>query len=153
MTALIGMIMVMGALGYATWKMGEMPSSLSEVSYIIPHWLFSVGMMLVGILYMPPLMDILSPNKTWLGFLMVLGIALVASSPYYKTESVKLHYIGAGVCFAFSQIVVAVANPLLLMMWLIYPMILVKETRRLWLVAAEWIGIVELTLMILTYGR
>lgn len=147
------MIMVMVVLGYATWKMGEIPESLSEVSYIVPHWLFSVGMMLVGILYMPPLMDILSPNKTWLGFLMVVGIAIVASSPYYKTESIRMHYIGAAVCFAFSQIVVAVASPLMLMMWLIYPMFLVKETRRLWLVAGEWIGIVELTLTILTYGR
>ena len=152
MTALVGMVMIMVVLGYAAWKIGEIPESLSEVSYIIPHGIFSAWMMVVGILYMPPLMDILAPNKTWLGFLMMLGIAIVASSPYYKTESVRLHYIGAAVCFVFSQIVVAVASPLILMMWLIYPMFLVKETRRLWLVAAEWIGIVELTLMIFANG-
>ena len=139
-------ILTIGMVYVASIKNGGVPDSISAIAYIVPKWVFSIWAMLVGMSLMPPLMDALSPNWRWLGFLMVVGLACVASSPYYKTESVKLHYIGAAVCFVFAQAVVSITCPLCLLLWVVYPLAFIGKMRDWWVMTAEIICMVELLL-------
>ena len=79
---------------------------------------------------------------------MVVGMACVASSPYYKTESIRLHYIGAAVCFVFAQAVVGIVRPLYLLLWVIYPLTLIGKMRTWWVMTAEIISMVELLIVL-----
>lgn len=142
MTYLVA-ILIVGMLYYTCIQDG-VPESISEISYIVPKWVFSVWAMLVGICLMPPLMDALSPSWQWLGFLMVVGMACVASSPYYKTESVKLHYIGAAVCFVFALLIIGMVKPWALLLWLVYPITLFGKMKKYWVMTAELICFMEL---------
>lgn len=125
------------------------PDSLSSIAYIIPKWLFSTWIMVTGMMLMPALMDVLSPCYQWMGFLMVVGLSCVAASPYYRTEQVRLHYIGAVLCFIFAMLVVWMTRPVLLWLWLAYPILLMPRTRMWLVMSAEWICLSELVLAII----
>ena len=142
----IAAILTIGMVYAASVKSGGVPDSMSGIAYIMPKWLFSAWVMLVGISLMPPLMDALSPSWRWLGFLMVVGLACVASSPYYKTEGIRLHYIGAVICFVFAQAVVGMVRPLCLLLWVVYPLTLIGKMRAWWVMTAEVICMIELLL-------
>ena len=103
---------------YAAFKKGSVPESVSEIAYIIPHWAFSMWIVCVGILVMPAMMEHLTENWQWVGFLSVVGLCCVAASAYYKTESKVLHYVGGCLCALCATIVTAIINPWLLLAWL-----------------------------------
>ncbi len=153
MTAIIATILVFGVIGYAIAKNRDIPDSISGISYIVPHWLFSTWLMLVGILLMPPMMDALYVTEQWAGFLSIVGLACVASSPYYKTEDVKLHYIGAVVCYIFANVTVWLIKPSMLVLWLTYAVLFPLIDRKKWLLYCELCCFMILILTLLTNGK
>ena len=145
----IAIILVIGMICWSWIQTKSIPDSISAVSYIIPKWLFSTLSMLVGILLMPSLMELLEVEYQWVGFLMVVGLACVAASPYYKTEQTKLHYAGAILCFIFAQIVIGITKPWLLVIWMLYPLLLLKQLRKWWILSAEIISLLEIAVVTL----
>ena len=91
MMALLSLLVAMAVVIYAARKKGDVPDSVSEIAYIIPHWAFSSWIAIVGILLMPDLMEHLPDGLQFIGFLSVVGLLCVAASSYYRTEAAHLH--------------------------------------------------------------
>lgn len=135
--AIASFIIAMAVLAYAIHRKGSMLDSVSEVAYIIPSWMFTVWIAIVGIFLAPCLIDSLPLGLKWVGFLAIVGLFAVAASPYYKTDSKTLHYSGGIICFIFSTITTAIVSPLLLLLWFgIFPLIIYCAKKR-WLLYCE----------------
>ena len=134
---ILAAILLIGMMGLAIYKTRQIPESISEISYIIPKWLFCAGIMLIGMLLMPNIAVIFGVKYAWLGFLIGTGLWCVAVSPYYKTEYSWLHYSGAVLCFLSALGLIVISNPWYLLLWLVYPVFLIKKIRKWWLLGAE----------------
>ena len=79
-----------------THNNGKIPQSISETSYLtLAHkGLFSAIMGVESALLLPTLLDKSAENTQFLGFLSIIGLLMVAASPYYKTENRLMHYLG-----------------------------------------------------------
>lgn len=117
---ILSFILTILVLAYATYKKKSILNSISEIAYIIPSWVFTIWLSFIGILLMPSLMTILSANLQWLGFLMIFGLFIVAASPYYRTESKILHYIGGTLSIVCATAITAILKPILLIMWTLF---------------------------------
>ena len=146
--ALAALILLTCLIVFSTFKTRKLPESISETAYIIPRWLFTILMMVFGLLVMPGIISVVGIGYEWLSILVVFGLWCVAASPYYKTEQVKMHYIGAAICFASALFVIILVNPLLLLIWLLYPLCLLRKTRKWWLMVAECLCFLELIWLI-----
>ena len=144
----LGIILLLFMVGYSVIKANRIPQSISETAYIVPKWVFTVGIMLIGITFMPYIIMLLSVKYEWLAFLFILGLWCVAASPYYKTEQVKLHYIGAVVCFLNIMAITFLIKPLCLLIWVIYPLCMFKKIRNWWLMIAECLCFLQLIIAI-----
>jgi len=132
MLATAGIILAM------TRKEGAL-ESVSEIAYVIPKWAFTLWIVAVGGLLMPDLMEHLSENWQWTGFLCVVGLFCVAASPYYKTESKVLHFFGGWMCGCFATAITAATCWPVLFVWLCYPLCLLIAGRRFYTFWAEYI--------------
>jgi len=135
-------------IGISCYKLKNVPQSISETAYIVPNWLFTTVIMCLGITVLPCVMGALTVNCEWLGFFMIFGLWCVASSPYYRTEQRKLHYIGAVICFLSAMAISIAIKPLTLLIWIVYPLCLFKKTRKWWLMVAECLCFLQLGIAI-----
>lgn len=120
MIALLAFLVAMVVIIIAANKKVDVPDSVSEIAYIIPHWAFSSWIVLVGMLLMPDLMEHLPDGLQFIGFLSVVGLFCVAASSYYRTEAAPLHYIGGVLCALCATIVTAIIAPVLLLTWSVF---------------------------------
>ena len=141
-------ILLLCMIGVATYIAKRFPDSISEIAYIFPKWLFTILIGILAILVTPGIIAIVSINYQWLAFLVIAGLWCVASSPYYKTEEIKLHYFGAILCFVSALAIIIMTKPIYLIIWVLYPLCLFKKTRKWWLMIAECICFLELMLLI-----
>lgn len=136
MALVLSCVLAFSVVAIAAIKKKDVPESISEIAYIIPHWAFSSWIAIVGILLMPDMMDSLNEDRQWIGFLSIVGLMLVASSAYYKTEAKALHYVGGCLCAACASAVVAIIQPCLLFIWIAYAIVMIKPPRS-WLFWGE----------------
>ena len=101
----------------------QIPESISQTVFVLPRkgqWLFTVVMWVVGFLLMPVLMEKVSEQTQFIAFLMVSGICFVGASPLVLKEKNTIHYVFAAVAGIASQLLVALNQPLLLLLWFLY---------------------------------
>lgn len=132
MTILLPIIIAMTGVGYAIYRTKEIPESVSSIAYIMPHWAFSVWIALTGLSTLPFILEALPSGWQWVGFLCVVGLLIVASSSYYKTEKKTLHWIGGILCAVCALIVVAIVRPWLLLLWIPFFIALMKWPNDQW---------------------
>lgn len=104
-------------------KNKEIPESISSTVFNLDKkwkWVFSAVMWIVGFLLMPPLMEKVSDSTRFIAFFMVAGILFVGASPLVAKEKNTLHYVCAAVAGIASQLLVALNQPLLLLIWFLY---------------------------------
>ena len=114
---LLGLLLMVLYVGLAWKKKEEIPVSVSSISYIFSKSAFSTVMSLYALLTMPQTLEKLPEDLDFIGFLSFVGIILVASSPYFRTEKKMLHNIGGFLFGILSQVVVGIINPWLLLGW------------------------------------
>lgn len=132
MTILLPIIIALAGVGYAIHRTREVPESVSAIAYIMPHWAFSVWIALTGLSILPFILESLPSRWQWVGFLCVVGLLIVASSSYYKTEEKTLHWAGGILCAVCALIVVAIARPWLLLLWIPFFLVLTKWPNGQW---------------------
>ena len=132
MTILLPIIIALAGVGYAYHRTREIPESVSAIAYVMPHWAFSSWIALTGISMLPPMMDALPDDWQWVGFLSIVGLLIVASSSYYRTEATTLHWAGGILCAVCALIVVAIARPWLLLLWIPFFIALMKWPNDKW---------------------
>ena len=132
MTILLPIIIALIGVGYAIYRTREIPESVSSIAYIMPHWAFSVWIALTGLSTLPFILEALSDGWQWVGFLSIVGLLIVASSSYYKTEEKTLHWVGGNLCAVCALIVVAIARPWLLLLWIPFFLALMKWPNDQW---------------------
>lgn len=104
-------------------KEREIPESISSTVFKLQKkyvWIFTFVMWIVGFLLMPPLMKKVSDSTRIIAFFMVSGILFVGASPLVAKEKNTIHYVCAAVSGIASQLLVALNQPLFLLMWFPY---------------------------------
>ena len=104
---------------------GSIPPSLSASVFNIPtnkHCIWTVVLFAVCFLCVPTYIEKTSENTQFLAFLAIAGLAFVGAAPLVKFSDdemqFRVHEIGAVVCAACSQLVLAFNNAWLLLMWI-----------------------------------
>lgn len=119
----LSMITITAYIAAMVTKDMEIPESISSTVFKLKKklvWVFPVVMWVVGFLLMPPLMEKVSDSTRFLAFFMVAGILFVGASPLVAKEKNTIHYVCAAVAGIASQLLVALNQPLFLMMWFPY---------------------------------
>lgn len=131
----------------ATRKKGSLPDSISEIAYILPSWVFTVWMAIVGMCAVYSTADKLPDDWQFVPMFIGLGLFLVAASPYYRSEAVDVHYIGGWMAAIFSMVFVAIDCPWALLGWLAF-VPFVKYSKRV-LVAEIICGLILLISLVI----
>ena len=121
------------------------PSSLSATVYALPPmgaWLWTVIIGAVAGITMPVILDAAPDNWRFLGFLACIGLLFVAFCPLVPNKgdmTYKIHMGGAITCAVCSQVLLAVSNAWLLLLWLpwIAAFVLITASRK-WKTAIFW---------------
>ena len=118
--AVIIIVLYIGAMIYAG---RQIPESISQTVYVMPRTgqlIFAIVMMAVGFLLMPVLMEVSSEWTQVFAFLMCFGILGVGAAPLVVKEKNTFHYVCAAMCGISSQVLVALNQPLCLLLWFLY---------------------------------
>ena len=101
---IIALLLAVAGMVFGWERLWRMPESVSELAYVIPKWLFTVWLSLVGIAMMMPMIDALPVNWSWLCVTWCAGMMAAAATPFYRSYERALHYIG-GVSTAVSAVI------------------------------------------------
>lgn len=117
---------------YAVIKNKGIPDSISATAYAIKHKkTFTAAMMGVSALMLPELLDDSSDNTQCLSFLSIIGLMMVGLTPDYRTkEQGTIHYIGAFLAAVGSQLLLALNDPVALLGWGAYPILLLLNKGK-----------------------
>lgn len=99
------------------------PESISSCVYHYndgEKWLFSLVMLIVAFCIMPQLLSVITEGSQPLAWLMSVGLVFVGGDPLDKNYKNVKHYIGAAICGASSQLILAFNMPILLALWTPY---------------------------------
>lgn len=109
-----------GAMVYIGRKI---PESISQTVFLLPRkgqWVFTIVMWMVGFMLMPVLMEKVSEQTQFIAFLMIGGVCFVGAAPLVPKAKNTVHYVGAVDAGIASQLLVALNQPLLLLLWFLY---------------------------------
>lgn len=118
--ALIVIALYTGAMIYSG---RGIPESISQTVFLLPRkgqWVFTVVMWVVGFLLMPVLLEKVSEQTQFIAFLTISGVCFVGASPLVLKEKNTIHYVCAAVAGIASQLLVALNQHLLLLLWFLY---------------------------------
>lgn len=127
---LISLTIILTYVGVMVKRNG-IPESISNTFYSLKHkiW-FGFSMWSVGFILLISLLNIVPITIQFIVFLSCFGILLVGAAPNFKEDfEYKIHVIGAVLCIGGSQLLVALINPILLLIWimcLLYISIMLK---------------------------
>ena len=115
---------------YLSYKRkGSLPISISEIAYILPSWIFTLWMAIVGMVCVYFLVGDCSKEMEPLAFFTALGLFMVAASPFYRVEAGGVHNVGGWMAAIFAMIFVAIDCPYLLLGWLAFLPFIKSEKR------------------------
>lgn len=101
----------------------KIPESISQTVFLLPRkgqWVFTIVMWMVGFMLMPVLMEKVSEQTQFIAFLMIGGVCFVGAAPLVPKAKNTVHYVGAVDAGIASQLLVALNQPLLLLLWFLY---------------------------------
>ena len=113
------------------------PESVSQTFFSIRHkWIFSFVMVAASVLLAVSLFDGLPEIFRFIGFFTVGGMLLIGVAPNLNDEmDLRVHMTGAILLAVGSQMIVAVLQPYLLIVWLAF--FIARKNKVFW---AEMIG-------------
>jgi hypothetical protein len=127
-------------VGVTTWKLGELPDSISSMVYVLPEggwrWLWTVWLWAVALLTCIPAIEALRPKSLEVfGFFTMACLVFTGAMPLFLKDQERTHHILAIAGGIFSQIVVLFVSPWflalwLLMVWLLLDSLTASETPR-----------------------
>lgn len=103
-------------------KVKGIPYSISATFYALEHkWLFCATMIITAGLLMPAILQKTPESYQFTAFLACVGMIMVGAAPHFKEGlEKKIHTVGAVLCLLFSQVLVLLTCPWLLLLWLGY---------------------------------
>ena len=126
----------------------RIPNSLSQSVFMLSpsaSWLWTLVMGFVAVAVMPKMLEVSGDNWKFLAFLSCIGLIFVALCPLSPRKDgieYEVHMTGAWMCAVSSQILMAVCNSWLMLMWVpwVIAFILITKdskwrTKVFW---AEW---------------
>ena len=123
----------------------HIPRSISQAVFALPalgSWLWTLVIGATAALSMPTLIDISTEGSRFLAFLACAGLLFVAFCPLDpkgRDMSYGVHMAGAYTCAVCSQLLVAVNQPWLLLLWIPWAFAFVWITKdERWLTAPFW---------------
>lgn len=121
----------------------RIPSSISATYYSLKHRLwFGTTMWLTAGMLMPAILESTPCSYQFTAFLACAGMMMVGVAPNFREGlDRKVHNAGAVMCLTFSQVWVALACPLVLLVWLAY------LAYTAWAMKKQWNGNFKETLM------
>lgn len=129
------------------------PASISQTVYKLPHEaIFTVVMYAIAFLTIPAMIDTCREGTEILAFLSIAGIGFVGAAPLGKNCDERVHMGGAiffGVC---SQIMLALNNAVLLLMWVPTIVFLAIHKCKNWLFWVEMTCILDLLIFSLCHN-
>lgn len=117
---ILALIIILLYIGIMIYKNKGVPDSISATYYILQnkYW-FQFVMIFSGVLLLITLLNIIPSGIQFLAFLSCLGLILVGISPNFKEKfEGKIHKAGAIISISCSQILVALTQPMILLLWL-----------------------------------
>lgn len=121
---LISILLTAAYIGFVTWGMGEVPSSMLAVVYgFEKKWsksLWTAWLWIVAILVGVGLVSALPVYAKWLGFVTVCCLLGVGAAPFAKGETKHLHSVFAMLAGVNSQVCVALVCPWWLLVWALW---------------------------------
>lgn len=101
----------------------SIPNSLSQSVFMLSpsaSWLWTLVMGFVAVAVMPKMLEVSGDNWKFLAFLSCIGLIFVALCPLSPRKDgieYEVHMTGAWMCAVSSQILMAVCNSWLMLMW------------------------------------
>ena len=101
----------------------QIPDSLSQSVFFLPQsasWIWTLVIGFVAVAVMPVMLEKADDDWKYMAFLSCFGLILVALcplSPKKNSIQYQTHMIGAWMCAVSSQILMAVCNSWLMLMW------------------------------------
>lgn len=141
----------------------RIPNSVSQTVFLLPKagtWLWTVVVAAVAFLTMPTFIDRTAESVQFLAFFACAGLLVVAVCPlvakkgdaesYKDAPTYRIHVAGAYTSAVASQLVVAICQPWLLLLWLPWFAAFVwisKDTH--WRTSPFWAEITAFTINII----
>lgn len=125
---------------------GGVPKSLSQSVFYLPaggRWLWTVIIGAVAALMMPVLLGHVHPDTQFIAFFACGALGFVAVTPLVHDKhdiSYKVHMTAAYACGVLSQLLVALNEPWLLLIWTFwtFDFIIYRIRRQEWDTAKFW---------------
>lgn len=114
----------------ASKKAKELPDSVSSFSYYVGDVRFSLWTTTMAAVLLFTSLHALPPKQGYIAGMMGVGLLMVAASPCYRTENKVLHYVGGYLFGMASQIVVALLIPWLLILWVLFPLVFIRNSWK-----------------------
>lgn len=118
---ILSLLLVTLYLGVAIWRMKALPESISAMVWVLNgnwRWLWSIWLAAVSVLTFAPVIELLDGKGLGVfGFLPMVCLGFVAVWPLFDKAHVKWHYLLAILGCIFSQVAVALLNPMTLLSW------------------------------------
>lgn len=103
-------------------KVKGIPYSISATFYALEHkWLFCATMIITAGLLMPAILQKTPESCQFTAFLACVGLIMVGIAPNFREGIEKrVHTTGAVLCLVFSQALVGLTCPWMLLVWVGY---------------------------------
>lgn len=103
-------------------KNKAIPIHLSQSFFILEHkFLFSICLLLIAFLALPPLLEITPISYQFLSFISCVSLGFIALTPNYLDKyNGIIHKVAACIAVICSQILILLINPFLMISWFFY---------------------------------
>lgn len=118
---LLSLCIILTYVGVMVIRLG-IPYSISDTYYSLQHkfW-FGFSMIATAVLLMPEILSRTPENYQFTAFLMCAGLCFVGVAPNFKEGLDRpVHIVSTTVAAVFSQIWVALTQPWLLLVWIVW---------------------------------
>lgn len=134
-TFYVGIAIVIVYIQFMLIKNQHIPESVSDTYYEGAGYWFTIIMFIASFLIIIGMLDITDGSYLqFVSFFTGAGMALVGAAPNFKTGEKIIHYLGASVLLAGSQMwILLFGNPLALLVWLTVPLWWKDRRRIFWI--------------------
>ena len=152
-TTIISFTIILGYLIWSIWKLEYIPDSISNTYYLTGKkaW-FTLAIITGALSLIPGALEITPENIQAIPFIAAVGMLMVGAAPNFKDYEKTIHYLGAIILLAFSQIWVMIMKPELLIPWIIYGVGLVWKKRICNKEPKNWVFWAEIVIIINVYA-
>lgn len=119
--ALASLVIAVAFIVNAAVKENGMPESISSLVYDMKKkWVWSLWLLVTGLLALPKLLDSLPDMWKFFGFLMFIALVGTDLTPLYIKDDRKIHNAFCIVLGVLSQVCVAILSPYWLPLWVLF---------------------------------